>query len=212
MNSKRMVSPMDVACALVLFKRRYRLSISCINHLLKLLPNIPHNCIPKSFSALKTLMQQKAILSLPIISHICTSCSKISLTNSTCSEYGFSFDSSSSAISFRNFNIADQLSRIISSNYRIMNLNKKSTGETMKDICDDELHRKIQRLCQDTFITLSLNIDGIQPNKGSKKTIWPILLVVNEIPLQHRFSLENLILAGVWPGPIKPSRTYMANF
>ncbi|CAF2108247.1 unnamed protein product [Rotaria magnacalcarata] len=82
----------------------------------------------------------------------------------------------------------------------------------MKDICDGELYRKIQGLCQDPFITLSLNIDGIQPNKGSKKTIWPILLVVNEIPLKYRFAPENLILAGVWPGATKPTRTYIAHF
>ena len=30
--------------------------------------------------------------------------------------------------------------------------------------------------------------------------------------LQHRFSPENLILAGMWPGPINLSRTYMAHF
>ncbi|CAF1414227.1 unnamed protein product [Rotaria sp. Silwood1] len=84
--------------------------------------------------------------------------------------------------------------------------------DTMKDICDGELYRRVQESCQDTFITLSLNIDGIQLNKGSKKTIWPILLVVNEIPIKRRFSPENLILAGVWPGPTKPSRTHMAYF
>ena len=43
-----MILPMDVACALVIFKRRYRLPIPSINHLLKLLPNIPHNCTPKN--------------------------------------------------------------------------------------------------------------------------------------------------------------------
>ncbi|CAF2124665.1 unnamed protein product [Rotaria magnacalcarata] len=87
-----------------------------------------------------------------------------------------------------------------------------ATNETLKIYGDGELHRKIQGLCQDPFITLSLNIDGIQPNKGSKKTIWPILLVVNEIPLKYRFAPENLILAGVWPGATKPTRTYIAHF
>ena len=51
-----MVSPIDVACALVLFKRRHRLSISCINHLLKLLPHIPTEAIPVSWAALKLLL------------------------------------------------------------------------------------------------------------------------------------------------------------
>ena len=212
MNTKRLVSPLDVACALVLFKRRHRLSISCINHLVKLLASIPRNCISESWSILKILLQQKAILSPSVVSYICTSCSKILSTNLIWSECRFPFDSSSSTIGFRNFNTIDQLSSIISTNYHFMNLNKRFTSDVMKDICDGELHRKVQEICQDPFITLTLNIDGIQPNKGSKKTIWPILLVVNEIPLQYRFSPENLILAGVWSGSTKPSRTSMAHF
>ena len=38
------------------------------------------------------------------------------------------------------------------------------------------------------------------------------MLVVNELPIRRRFSPENLILAGVWPGPTKPSRAHMSLF
>ena len=58
----------------------------------------------------------------------------------------------------------------------------------------------------DSMLTLTMNIDGIQPSKGSQSTIWPIILVINELPLNVRFALENIILAGFWPGPSKPSR------
>lgn len=82
----------------------------------------------------------------------------------------------------------------------------------MRNIRDGRIHRQLHDFCSELFITLSVNIDGIQPNKGSNKSIWPIILVVNEIPICRRFSPENIILAGVWPGPKKPSRIQMALF
>ncbi|CAF3331412.1 unnamed protein product [Rotaria socialis] len=83
---------------------------------------------------------------------------------------------------------------------------------SMTDICDGALHQKLQSRIQESFLALTLNVDRIQPNKGSQKTIWPILLVINELPLKRRFAIENIILAGVWPGPSKPSRTEMSLF
>lgn len=64
----------------------------------------------------------------------------------------------------------------------------------------------------ESIITLTMNVDGIQPNKGSDQSIWPVLLVINEIERKRRYSLENTIIAGMWPGPSKPSRTQMCIF
>jgi hypothetical protein len=54
-----------------------------------------------------------------------------------------------------------------------------------------------------------MNVDGVPPNRGSDLSIWPVFLVINEIEKSKRFALENLIVAGVWPGPSKPSREDM---
>ena len=121
-------------------------------------------------------------------------------------------DAFSSIASFRNFNISDQLHRIIGTNYPYINFENKSNSESMRDICDGDVYRRLQDSCSDPFISLSINIDGIQPNKDSKTSIWPIILIVNELPMRRRFSPENLILAGVWPGPKKPSRSQMTLF
>jgi hypothetical protein len=82
----------------------------------------------------------------------------------------------------------------------------------MKDICDEAVHHKLQGDIQEPFITLTLNADIIQPNNGSAQTIWPILLVINEIPLKRRFAIENIILAGVWLGSSKLTRNEMSLF
>ena len=106
----------------------------------------------------------------------------------------------------------EQLHRIISYNHQHMDMGKKSTGQIIASVRDGHLHRRIEESCPDPFVTVSLNIDGIQPNCGSNKWIWPILLVVNELPKRRQFSPENLILSGVWPGPTKPSRAHMSLF
>ena len=41
-----------------------------------------------------------------------------------------------------------------------------------------------------------LNTDGISSNKKPKLTIWPVFLVINELPLEIRFLIDNTILAG----------------
>ncbi|CAF1497861.1 unnamed protein product [Adineta ricciae] len=209
---KRSISLMDIACALVLFKQRHRLSITCMNHLLKLLPYLHHKSMPTSWFTLKKLLQTNTLTSPPIIRFVCPSCSEDSSSSTNCSQCGKGIDPSLSIQSFRNFRISDQLHRIITNNYKYMNLCNKSSGEYMRDICDGETYRTLQHTYGDLFISLTLNIDGIQPNKGSQKTIWPILLIINELPLKRRFSLENIILAGIWPGPKKPSRTHMHLF
>ena len=48
-----------------------------------------------------------------------------------------------------------------------------------------------------------LNTDGASFCKKSKLTIWPVYLVINELPT--KFSLENVILAGISIGDVKPS-------
>lgn len=207
-----MVSPADIACALVLFKRRFRLSISCMNHLLKLLPHIPPKLAPSSWHVVKGLLQKNNIISPPLTTFICSTCSQASSNSSICSMCGASGDLSLSRTFFQNFSISDQLHRIISRNYEYLNFQNKSTGNIMKDIRDGDVYRKLQDSCSDLFVTLSLNIDGIQPNKGSKKSIWPILFVINELPIKRRFSPENIILGGIWPGPKQPTRTQIALF
>ena len=42
-----------------------------------------------------------------------------------------------------------------------------------------------------------MNNDGVQPNKETDNSIWPVLMMVNEIHRQKRYSLDNVILAGV---------------
>ena len=68
------------------------------------------------------------------------------------------------------------------------------------------MFRSLREKSTNRISTFTLNIDGIQPSRNTQSTIWPIIMVINELPPQRRFALENIVLAGVWSAKSKPSR------
>ena len=52
-------------------------------------------------------------------------------------------------------------------------------------------------LNQAIFPLFSVNTDGISPFAGSKRTLWPIFIVINELSIVARFKFKNTILAGI---------------
>ena len=64
----------------------------------------------------------------------------------------------------------------------------------MSDIRDGAIYESVRADNSGEILSLTINIDNVQPSKGSQKTIWPMLLVINEIPPNLRFNLENVVL------------------
>ena len=56
-------------------------------------------------------------------------------------------------------------------------------------------------------ITLSFFTDGVPLFKSSGVSLWPVYLIINEIPRKQRFLRRNMILWGVWQGTGKPNMT-----
>ncbi|KAK3910293.1 Acetyl-coenzyme A carboxylase carboxyl transferase subunit alpha [Frankliniella fusca] len=50
----------------------------------------------------------------------------------------------------------------------------------------------------DISITLTWNTDGVQIFKSNTYSLWPVYMVVNELPPEKRFLSENLLIAGLW--------------
>ena len=71
----------------------------------------------------------------------------------------------------------------------------KSTSKLgfITDIRDGDMYKRFRET--DSY-TLSINTDGVSPFQFSKRTIWPIYLVLNELPVKIRYKLENVIVAG----------------
>ena len=53
-------------------------------------------------------------------------------------------------------------------------------------------------------LALSLSIDGVPLFKSSSTSLWPVSLVILNLPSKIRTNAQNILLAGVWVGPCKP--------
>lgn len=61
------------------------------------------------------------------------------------------------------------------------------------------------------YLTIQWNTDGIQVFNSSKMSVWPIQLMLNELP--YREQRENIILVGLWFSPTKPDmNTFLSPF
>ncbi|CAF1123701.1 unnamed protein product [Brachionus calyciflorus] len=55
------------------------------------------------------------------------------------------------------------------------------------------------------FFTFLIKTDGIEMCNKSDNSIWPMILVINEIPLEQRISFDNIIIAGLSVANGKPN-------
>lgn len=56
-----------------------------------------------------------------------------------------------------------------------------------------------------TDLALSFHTDGVKLFKTrSAFHIWPLVLIINNLPPEERFKRENLLLLGLIPGPQQP--------
>lgn len=100
---------------------------------------------------------------------------------------------------FVTMSIGEQLKNILDDDdlKKHIKLNR-NTSDLVSDIYDGILYKKQQ--CNS--LSLNMNCDGL-PIFKSGVSLWPIQLVLNELPPKLR--KRNIILAGLWFGPTKPS-------
>ncbi len=72
----------------------------------------------------------------------------------------------------------------------------------MRDITDGSLYKKILKsyigrlIKQKEAFMLTLNTDGRSLSGNSTLSIWPVYAVLNEINLNERFCIDNVIVVG----------------
>ena len=81
-------------------------------------------------------------------------------------------------------------------------------SELRFDLLNGEVYKKLSSehafLKMEESITFLFNTDGVALYSSSKVNIWPIYLVINELPPKLRFSRQNMVLWGVWQSKGKP--------
>ncbi|KAK3918412.1 Guanine nucleotide-binding protein subunit alpha-13, partial [Frankliniella fusca] len=81
----------------------------------------------------------------------------------------------------------------------------KINENNIEDVFDGQVYKGAEtRMMNENGITFTLNTDGIQIFKSNTYSLWPIYLVINEVPPEKRYLSENLIIAGLWGSLLKP--------
>lgn len=85
---------------------------------------------------------------------------------------------------------------------------KYAAPKNISDITSGNRYTQLKRhgkfLDNTTNITLTMFIDGIPLYSSSTVSLWPVYLLINEIPPKECFRKKNILLWGVWQGIGKP--------
>ena len=60
-------------------------------------------------------------------------------------------------------------------------------------------------------LALTLSADGVPLFKSSSTSLWPVSLVILNLPSKIHTKAQNILLAGVWVGPCKPPMKLLIN-
>lgn len=108
------------------------------------------------------------------------------------------------------FNIESQIAQLVEENseyfLNVMQGNKSGFTE-IRDIFNGLLYKahvnKLPEEKREQYCTGILNTDGVPPYKNSKYSIWPIQIILNEIPIETR--MKQPMIVGLWFGKSKPN-------
>jgi hypothetical protein len=84
---------------------------------------------------------------------------------------------------------------------------KKTNFDAIEDIYDGNIYKALftrDKLGNPNNISFTWNTDGIPVFKSSKMSLWPVFLMINELPYTQRRKSDNMVLAGLWFGKGKP--------
>ena len=91
---------------------------------------------------------------------------------------------------------------------------RKSTNpQAMVDVYDGQIWKDFLNvngrpfLSQANNLALSLNVDWFRPFRHTQYSIGVLYIVILNLPREIRYLPENVIIAGVVPGPTEPSKT-----
>ncbi|KAK3917576.1 Tyrosine--tRNA ligase [Frankliniella fusca] len=147
------------------------------------------------------------------VHHFCSVCYKVRQTSTdlcdTCT------DENRHVEYFLTFPVVPQLQKMYKRSDFMQNLQYKKTRvkknpNNIEDIFDGEMYKEAENLMTNpTGITFTFNTDGVQIFKSNTYSLWPVYVVINELPPEKRFLSENLIIVGLW-GKLAPLKTGVA--
>ena len=89
---------------------------------------------------------------------------------------------------------------------------RKRVPGTFRDVYDGRVWREFQSKDSESFFEIpgrygfTMNVDWFQPYKHSPYSVGAIYLAMMNLPREERYKQENIIIAGIIPGPDEPSK------
>ncbi|EFC35496.1 predicted protein, partial [Naegleria gruberi] len=110
--------------------------------------------------------------------------------------------------------IMDQLEEEEEANLnRSASIGERNDTDNIMDVFDGSVIKdKIQLHGNSNQIFLQVNWDGASPFSSSKWSMWPIYVVVQNLPPEVRYNPENLFMVGLWYGKTKPGNVFLDYF
>ena len=111
--------------------------------------------------------------------------------------------------------VEEQLKKLFSNKTVVTNLQHRFTRvkkneHALEDIYDGQIYKKFAKdphlLENPNNYSYIFNTDGCQTSFNSKVTVWPIYLMLNELPYYLR--KQHMILAGLWVAKTEPDMAF----
>ncbi|CAF1391075.1 unnamed protein product [Rotaria sordida] len=207
----------DIAAALVLLKIRHRISTKGIDDLCKLLKMLKMSKAPKSFYRIKRLLlPNPSAPTSEFVTYICPVCCEATTSLDHCSNEHCTQHKRFHAppLYYLRMPILQQLREILDHapplNFEQQQEKSASNSDVINDIYDAEAYRNIlKKEAGKKFLSLIMNVDGIQIAKNSNLSLWIFTFVINEVKRSERFRLKNVIVGGIVSAVSKPDRHQM---
>ncbi|CAF4001231.1 unnamed protein product [Rotaria sordida] len=207
----------DIAAALVLLKIRHRISTKGIDDLCKLLKMLKMSKAPKSFYRIKRLLlPNPSAPTSEFVTYICPVCCEATTSLDHCSNEHCTQHKRFHAppLYYLRMPILQQLREILDHapplNFEQQQEKSASNSDVINDIYDAEAYQNIlKKEAGKKFLSLIMNVDGIQIAKNSNLSLWIFTFVINEVKRSERFRLKNVIVGGIVSAVSKPDRHQM---
>ncbi|CAF4868677.1 unnamed protein product [Rotaria sp. Silwood1] len=205
----------EVAAVLSILKIRHKLSNRCLDHFCRLMRLLKTRNVPKSSAHIKRILLSESKVDFIRPSYFCSKCNRMSTnetncSNVNCSEYkGFSEKPPVFVLMPLKPQIQNVLSRFPSNYFR---QKSNSTSANSSNISEGVVYKKVLENEGEDFISLVMNVDGIEISKSSHSSLWILTFIINELSKPERFQIQNVLVGGIGAGLSKPTRNEMAAY
>lgn len=196
---------------------RFKLSDEALSYIISIIAMLlpSGNNMIKSIYALKDHLRK--FVSFPTIHYLCSFCgTHVEKASKTCTNrYCLKDLSQPGAIGyFIQHSIIKQLQLMCKRKSFLEKIRshrfkhyKNNDEKSVKDVYDGTNYKEAFRkgfLEDPNSISFSLNTDGVQIFRSSTVSMWPVYMLINELPVSERKLKENIIYYGLWISSRKP--------